>query len=144
MKKKFTILLFFIFVFAAHIFAGDYDYMESHKTFGTLKLHIKVYVPKGTSEQYTKDTLQDYINIVREQSKDKNIQKYNFTYYVSVFKFREMVYRVFYSFDIYNQGIVSVFKNSEMIYQFTGTRYSTFNTYYDVYQTQCNKYLNMY
>lgn len=143
MKKKIA-LLTILFLITSYLFAGDYDYMESHKTFGTLKLHIKVYVPKGTSEQYTRDELQDYINIVREQSKDKNVQKYNFTYYVSIFTFREKVYRVIFSFDIYNQGIVSVFKNSEMIYQFTGTRYSTFNTFYDVYQSQCNKYLNMY
>ncbi|MBO4319133.1 MAG: hypothetical protein J5857_01535 [Treponema sp.] len=146
MKKKIA-LLTILFLITSYLFAGDYDSRELHKTSNGHTVHAKVFFPKNLSSKMNDDPVKFLIDLYLKEGESPIT--WNVT---EIWLPNGIYYRINFGYHSYpNVGLVEVMKGHlsidgpmELIYQFEGTRYSTYNTYYDVYQSQCNKYLNMY
>ena len=149
MKKK--ILLFFFVLVASRIFAGGYIYWEDHKTLhsGQITLHIKICCPKGyMNDAIANEIIQELVDMYRGDEHQKNLYGYFATFNITqVYLSDGEIYKIVLLTLSSNLGGVVVGKTNintygpmEKIYEIKGFSY---NYLYDIYQTQCNKYLNM-
>lgn len=150
MKKKISLIILLLLV-VSRIFAGEYIYWEDHKTSysGKTTVHLKVCYPKGYSDNAAaNERLRHVMYDIALEDCD-----YSVTHNVTeVHLSNGVYYRILFSYYQDGSGAVRVWKGKdrmqygtplEMIYENYGSYWFTYNTFYGVYQEQCNKYLNM-
>lgn len=150
MKKK-ILLFFFLFLVVSRIFAGEYIYWDDHKTShsGKTTAHVKICYPKGYSDNATaNETLRHVMYDIALNDGDYSVT-HNIT---QVHLSNGIIYRIMFSFYQDRSGVVTVWKGNERsaygtpmetIYENYGSYWFTYNSFYEIYQQQCNKYLNM-
>ena len=149
--KKQTLLILLFFLFVSRIFAGEYIYWEDHATTysGKTTAHVKICYPKGYSNKSAAN--EELRHVMYDLYLKDDSRGYSVTWNVTqVMPSNGLIYRVeFCNFSDGSNG-VRVYKSNtrlsygtptEMIYEFIG--FYQYNYIYDIYQTQCNKYLNM-
>ena len=150
--KKAIIYVFVVLFISTQVFAGDYIYYEAHKTSGNVTVHLKDYYRKGYIDK--KQANENLRIAIDEQI--ENFKNLGFPIVVNAttcFLQNENYTICFIFCPSDGSGYVDVFKGSyyapvgspmEMIYEFDGTRYTTYNTFYETYHNLCNKYLKMF
>ena len=150
MKKKISLIILFLLV-VSNIFAGGYIYWDDHKTSysGKTTAHVKICYQKDYSDNATaNERLRHVMYDIALNDCD-----YSVTHNVTeVHLPNGVIYRIWFSYFKDGSGVVIVWKGNERmqngtpleeIYENYGSYWFTYNTFYEVYQEQCNKYLNM-
>lgn len=150
MKKKISLIVL-IFLVVSRIFAGEYIYWDDHRTTssGKTTVHVKICYPKGYSDYAAaKERLRHVMYDVFLKDGDYP----NTDNVTEVHLSNGVIYRICFSYYTDRSGKVLVCRGNErdaygtpmeIIYENFGSYWFTYNTYYEVYQEQCNKYLNM-
>ncbi len=152
MKKKILLFLLTVLI-STKIFAGEYVYWEDHKTSysGKTTVHLKICFPKGfnnneAANEYLQKTMNDFLNLNPPLDSQVTL---NVT---EVWLSNGTFYRIFFFILSNGTGCVTVAKGNgnytegtplEKIYENWGSYFSTYNDFYEIYQNQCNKYLDM-
>ena len=151
MKKKIALFIFVALVISK-TFAGEYVYWEKHaKQNSNFTFHCKICMPKKSANETTAnetfqrdiDAMLKYVPYIQPDETLTLYETYillpnGYTYKVS------FVWTTGYYGSV-GTGIVSTTKtNSEIGEVIYNINNSSFNYCYEIYQDQCNKYLNMY
>lgn len=149
--KKIISLLTFLFLVVSRIFAGEYIYWDDHKTSssGKTTAHVRIcYSKEYNNNSAANERLRHVMYDIFLKDGD-----YPVTHNVTeVHLSNGVAYRICFSYFPDGSGWISVYKGTEgsayktpmeLIYENFGSYWFTYNTYYEVYQEQCNKYLNM-
>lgn len=155
MKKK-TALFIFVALLISKTFAGEYVYWEKHvRPRSGVEYHGKLCLPKKYADAISADIAfqEDIDNMLRSTTLNPG---QTLTFYVtSITLPNGYIYKVIFVWDSSptgNLGMVTTYKYNyltdddsesigEAIYQIS---HPLFNYLYEIYQDQCNKYLNMY
>ena len=150
MKKKITFIILLV-LFTSKIFAGEYIYWVDHKTSysGKTTVHLKICYPKEYNDKTAAN--EDLHHIMYDIYLIDNDSGFSVTWNVTQVNLSNgILYRIELCNFPDGPSAVRVYKGNtrmsngtpmEMIYEFGG--FYRYNYIYDIYQTQCNKYLNM-
>ncbi len=150
MKKRIVLIILFISIFV-RAFAGEYVYWEDHKRSSSGKgvAHVKICYPKdfkdnATANDHLMYTMYGMLNALNNIDYDATVNTTEVHFSNGTF------YRIVF-FWFYNEfGSVHCFRGNvswtegtplETISQ--SSNMFSYDTAYNYYQTQCNKYLNM-
>ena len=154
MKKKILFVIFSLLI-CAKFFAGEYVYWEDHKTSksGKTDIHVKICYAKGYGDSAKANKrIQDYFDLVNFYIKGHG-EENPYTHNITFVNLRNgEIYKISFFYRQDGAGVIFVHRGNEsmrnedpmeLIYQSVGSYWFTYNDYYELYQTQCNKYLNM-
>ncbi len=149
--KKIISLLTLLFLVVSRIFAGEYIYWDDHKTSssGKTTAHVRIcYSKEYNNNSAANERLRHVMYDIFLKDGD-----YPVTHNVTEVHLSNGVeYRILFSFYQDRSGVVKVLKGNERsaygtpmetIYENYGSYWFTYNSFYEIYQQQCNKYLNM-
>jgi len=152
MKRKILLIGIFVFLMLSRTFAGQYVYFEASKQKGVFSAYARVYYPKGSVDNTTGNkSVNDYVeDILASLQETYNVTGYVFSANNTIVHVKNNMYIISFTWDpTYRGGGISVTRfntnnlASEKIYDTGAQEYWSYNYLYQLYQEQCNKYLNM-
>ena len=150
MKRKILLIGVFALLVLSRTFAGQYVYKEASRDRGLVSAYVRFCAKSFKDDAATSESINVAVEAQLKGQEEASNTTGCFLSSISTYVFlKEEVWVITFLWEPYQRwGSIAVVKGSnsgkthQLIYD-TGTQYWSYNYLYELYQEQCNKYLNM-